>query len=210
MSDKDKEEKYKSALIGKKIPVLTLDNKWHRLFTQAESTKEIADLTEQLNELLCRQGKVNSGIKDRKKLKKKLMDEIVALMEVQDSSAVDKKMEDNRRLIEKCNEELEDLEDEEPDIPEKIGEINDRLMLATMDSCYDRLKNNTAELEELQEWVDRTRIELKKKMLRVQELEQANEALYTYMHDIFGAEVIELFDMKYRPQGRKSERKKRK
>ncbi|MGN1170946.1 MAG: hypothetical protein ACI4SZ_04765, partial [Lachnospiraceae bacterium] len=84
MSDKDKEEKYKSALIGKKIPVLTLDNKWHRLFTQAESTKEIADLTEQLNDLLCRQGKVNSGIKDRKKLKKKLMDEIVALMEVQD------------------------------------------------------------------------------------------------------------------------------
>lgn len=210
MSDKDKEEKYKSALIGKRIPVLTLDNKWHRLFTQAESTKEIANLTEQLNDLLRRQGKVNNDIKDRKKLKKKLMDEIVALMEVQDSSAVDKKMEENRRLIEKCNDELEDLEEEEPEIPEKIGEINDRLMLATMDSCYDRLKNNTVELEELQEWVDQTRIELKKKMVRVQELEQANEALYTYMHDIFGAEVIELFDMKYRPQGRKSERKKRK
>ena len=48
----DKQERYKSALAGKKIPVLTLDNKWHKLFTQAESTKEIANLTEQLNGLL--------------------------------------------------------------------------------------------------------------------------------------------------------------
>ena len=67
----DKQERYKSALAGKKIPVLTLDNKWHKLFTQAESTKEIANLTEQLNGLLKKQGKINNDIKDRRKLKKK-------------------------------------------------------------------------------------------------------------------------------------------
>ena len=27
-----------------------------------------------------------------------------------------------------------------------------------------------------------------------------NHKLYSYMHDIFGAEVIELFDMKYDPE----------
>ena len=199
----DKRERYKSALAGKKIPVLTLDNKWHKLFTQAESTKEIANLTEQLNGFLRRQGKINNDIKERRKLKKKLMDEIVALMEVQDSKAADKKKEENRRLIEKCNDELEDLEDEEPEVAAKIGELNDKLMLATMDSCYDRLKNNTAEFERLKEWVNQMRVELKRKLLRMQELDQANQELYSYMHDIFGADVIEIFDMKYRPQGSK-------
>lgn len=28
-------------------------------------------------------------------------------------------------------------------------------------------------------------------------MEQMNQDLYSYMHDIFGAEVIEIFDMKY-------------
>ena len=199
----DKQERYKSALAGKKIPVLTLDNKWHKLFTQAESTKEIANLTEQLNSLLKKQGKINNDIKDRRKLKKKLMDEIVALMEVQDRKAVTKKKEENRRLIEKWNDELEDLEEEEPEVSAKIGELNDKLMLATMDSCYDRMKDNTAEFEELKEWVNQMRVELKKKLLRMQELDQANQELYSYMHDIFGADVIEIFDMKYRPQGYK-------
>lgn len=199
----DKQERYKSALAGKKIPVLTLDNKWHKLFTQAESTKEIANLTEQLNSLLKKQGKINNDIKDRRKLKKKLMDEIVALMEVQDSKTVTKKKEENRRLIEKCNDELEDLEEEEPEVSAKIGELNDKLMLATMDSCYDRMKDNTAEFDELKEWVNQMRVELKKKLLRMQELDQANQELYSYMHDIFGADVIEIFDMKYRPQGYK-------
>lgn len=41
------------------------------------------------------------------------------------------------------------------------------------------------------------RVELKKRLIRKQEMEQMNQELYSYMHDIFGAEVIEIFDMKY-------------
>ena len=44
------------------------------------------------------------------------------------------------------------------------------------------------------------RIELKKNLVRKQEKELKNHALYSYMHDIFGAEVIEIFDMKYNPE----------
>lgn len=43
------------------------------------------------------------------------------------------------------------------------------------------------------------RIELKKRLIRKQEMEQRNNAIYSYMHDVFGAEVIEIFDMKYNP-----------
>mgnify|MGYP000801289842 FL=1 len=64
---------YKPALEGKKIPVLTLDNKWHQLFTQAEPDKRIKRLENQLNKLLKRQGKANTEITKLKKLKRKLL-----------------------------------------------------------------------------------------------------------------------------------------
>ena len=35
------DEEFVKALENKKIPVLTLDHKWHRLFTQIESNSEI-------------------------------------------------------------------------------------------------------------------------------------------------------------------------
>ena len=41
---------------------------------------------------------------------------------------------------------------------------------------------------------------MKKKVIRKQEKEAMNHRLYSYMHDIFGADVIELFDMKYNPE----------
>ena len=37
------EEFFREALIGKKIPVLTLDNQWHKLFTQTGDNDEIHD-----------------------------------------------------------------------------------------------------------------------------------------------------------------------
>ncbi len=43
------------------------------------------------------------------------------------------------------------------------------------------------------------RIELKKNVVRKQEYEISNQEIYSYMHDIFGAEVVDLFDMKYNP-----------
>ena len=38
------ENKFASAIKGKKIPVLTLDNKWHQLFTQTQPDKQILKL----------------------------------------------------------------------------------------------------------------------------------------------------------------------
>ena len=67
------ERKYKTALEGKNIPVLTLDNKWHQLFSKMEKTSEIIALEEELNTLLRRRGKLNNELKEIKALKKKLI-----------------------------------------------------------------------------------------------------------------------------------------
>lgn len=195
-----KDEIYSPALKEKKIPILTLDNKWHRLFTQTNPNKTILRLEEELNDLLKKQGKATTESKDIKRLKKKLMQEIVenaeGTAEGNNQKAL-KKMEDNKRLINECNERLTMYEDQLIELPSEIDRVNRELMLQTMDICYDTLKTNETEIEETAKWVAAIRVELKKRLIRKQEMEQMNQELYSYMHDIFGAEVIEIFDMKY-------------
>lgn len=189
-----KEESYKQALNGKKIPILTLDNKWHRLFTMMEPDRELKRLEENLNALLRQQGKMNTETKNIKKIKKKLMDEIVQLMEHEDKASL-KKIDENKRLIEECNDKLDEYQDKLFDLPKEIDQANYALMIRTMEMCYEVLQKNTKEIDEIGEWINKVRIELKKNIVRKQEKEIKNHELYFFMHDIFGADVIEIFDV---------------
>lgn len=194
----EKDDIYEKALKGKRVPVLTLDNKWHRLFSMMEPDKILKEIENELNSLLKRQGKLNTESKSIKAIKKKLMDEIVQLMDSSDKAS-EKKVEENRRLIEECNQKLEEYQDELLDIPVRIDEVNHKLMIRTMELCYDVLQDNTAEIQKIAAWIANIRVELKKNIVRKQEKEIKNYELYSFMHDIFGADVIEIFDLKYNP-----------
>lgn len=199
------DEVFQPALVGKKIPILTLDNKWHKLFTQREYTSEIKHMENELNNLLKRQGKLNEEYKELKKLKKKTMDEIVVLadeMGKAPSKKLEKKMEDYRRVVNECNEKIDAYEEEMVELPRQINQLNNKLMLETMEVCYHKMQKNAQELEEIEAWISNIRRELKKKVIRKQEKEAMNHLLYSYMHDIFGADVLEIFDMKYDPEDR--------
>lgn len=194
------EEEYRAALAGKKIPILTLDNNWHKLFTQDQENEEIKALEERLNEYLKQQGKANSEIKSLNSYKKKLMNEIVAIMELPDSKEKERKMSENKRLIEETNVKLEDYRDEMLELPRLIDDTNYELMIATMHVCYDKIQQNTQEIETINGWIQDFRNQLKRKVLQKQQREVMNDELYSYMHAIFGPDVIEMFDMKYNPQ----------
>ena len=198
-----KEEAYERALVGKKIPVLTLDNKWYKLFPNLNDYPKVMKLARSLNDLLKRQGKLNTETKEIKNLKKKLMQEIVPMADELEQNPSDKtlekKLDDNKRLIEECNQKLEGYEDELLEIPVQIEQANRELMLATMEYCYERMRSNTEDIVEIAKWVAAIREELKANLVKKQEMELYNKQMYSYMHDIFGANVIELFDMKYNP-----------
>lgn len=194
------EEEYRAALAGKKIPILILDNNWHKLFTQDQENEEIKALEERLNEYLKQQGKANSEIKSLNSYKKKLMNEIVAIMELPDTKEKERKMGENKRLIEETNVKLEDYRDEMLELPRLIDDTNYELMIATMHVCYDKIQQNTQEIEAINGWIQDFRNQLKRKVLQKQQREVMNDELYSYMHAIFGPDVIEMFDMKYNPQ----------
>ena len=193
------EDKYIPALEGKKIAAVTLDHKWHQLFTRVDKTRKIVEKEQELNELLRRQGKCNTETKSIKKIKKKLMDEIVNLMEKQDAASI-KKTEENKRLINECNEKMEQYADELLELPKQIDKVNKELMIETMRICYDNMRLNDHHIKEISKWITEVRVELKKNVVRKQEMEIANQEIYSFMHDIFGSDVIDIFDMKYNPE----------
>lgn len=197
---------FKQALQGKNVPILTLDNKWYRLLDQ-RAKASVKSIENQLNNLLKRQGKLNTELKEIRKLKKNLMNEIVPLVDEADhtggSKALEKKIDQNKRMVEECNEMMESHKKELEELPNQIEKLNLQLMLITMDCCYDTMQENTEEIQKIEDWVKEIRIELKKRLVRKQEMEQQNNEIYSYMHDVFGAEVVDVFDMQYNPEKKK-------
>lgn len=200
------DEVYSRALEGKSIPILTLDNKWHQLFTQTEMTPEIEQLADELNALVERDGKIRTETKNIKKIKKKLLGEIMPLRDQANksggSASIEKEIQDRTRLINECNDKLAAHEDELLDLSKEIYDLDYQLMVETMKVCYETLHDNTDYIKTMDEWVSQVRVELKKNVIKLQEAEMENYNLYSYMHQIFGPEVIEIFDMKYDPDRR--------
>lgn len=201
---------YKPALSKTKLPILTLDNNWHKLFTQAKETPEIKKLEKKLNELLKEQGKVNEEYKKLKFVKRKLMDEIIQLADRyggQHDKAIEKAMANHKAMVEECSERLKALEEEHRDLPKRIEETNYQLMLRTMEICYKRLEENRREIEYYDKWIQDIRVQLRENIIRKQELETSTYELYSYMHNIFGRDVIDIFDMHYNPESYRPKKK---
>ena len=185
-------------LHGKKIPLLILDQKWHQLFLDGIKPKEIEKLEQKLNKQLVAQGRFNQEQKELKVLKTKLMKNIVVNMdEISEHGHETKKLQEDRRLITEINDKMEDGESQLRKLQEEMQEDNLRLMVETMEYCYRIMNSNEAEREQLIVRIAQMRTELKTKIFRREAIEEQNRGIYAYLHDIFGAQVLEVFDLKY-------------
>lgn len=200
MGKKEKKIDYEKIIKNKKIPILTLDNRWHELFTEELKTPVIRELEQKVNNLLKKQGKLVNDIKDMKKLKNSLIKDIMVNMDIGNDligKAKEKKLDQNKQFINELNEKIEKSMDELADIPYQIKEVNEELMQESFQLFYDCLESNKQELKEVAEWIAGIREELKQKILIKQDLEAKNSLIYTYMHDILGAELMEKFDHEF-------------
>lgn len=189
------------ALGNKKIPLLILDSKWHALFPDYRKTGEIKRLEKELNVLVKKQGQVTHDIKDYENAKKVLVDNIVNNMtdgHEKDSALRGKKQDMNQKLIEKLNDKIVEAQVLEEQLPKLIKQKNKELLVACMGVCYEELTSNTEEIERLDEAVRAMREELKNQILAKQDMEMRNTELYTYMHNLLGAEVVNVFDRKHK------------
>ena len=190
MADRD----FSTAISKIKVPMLILDQKWHRLFALGGKPEEVKELEAKENELIKREAELKKEQKDLKKVKENLMASVMSNMEGT-SDLVSKKLDEDKRLLEECNARIEANDDELLDLPHQTDEVNRELMLRTMDYCYDKLRTNSNEAEEITNWIKDVRVKLKKNVIRKHNREINNKEIYSYMHDVFGMEVLNLFDM---------------
>jgi|GEM_PF-71460 len=171
-------ELLKNSDVFKNIPILTLDERWYHLINEKNKTDEIAYWEKQVNELLKKQGRINNDIKDIKKLKKQLINDVVENMEDDDSSRQkQKRMSQNQRLIQESNDKIASLEDELLEVPRELARANEKLLTETLKACYDRMNANTEDIEVLDKWINATRVKLKKNILIKQDKDKLTVSL---------------------------------
>lgn len=206
------EEEFKKAIADKQVPVLVLDQKWHRLFAVHGKPDEIKETESTLNALLARQGKLNDDIRQLKKVKKQLMDSIVVNMDGTTAEHLDaqreKKLDEDKRLIDETNVKIDEAADELLEIPKQIRDVNRELMIQSMNYFYEKIRVNKKEAEEIDAWIHQVRIDLKKNIIRKQNRDINNREIYAYLHDIFGPSMLDLFDIQY--EGKEAEEDEKK
>lgn len=192
------DHKFEKTLQDKKIPLLVLDQKWHHLFSKDKKPKRILTLEKKLNKYLGRQGHLNQELKELRNLKGKLMKNIMVHMdEIGEDGKESRRMKEDHRLISEINEKMSVYTKELNELPELMKGTNDSLMAETMEYCYAKMHANESEKEAITAWMTQLRIEAKKKAVRKQIIEDQNKEIYSYMHDIFGAQIIDMFDIRY-------------
>ncbi len=197
--------KDKSAF--KHLPILTLDPRWYQLVPAVSKTDEIKYWERQVNQLLKKQGQINNDLKEVKKIKARLIQDVVDNMEEGEQNAGQnakqnakrlalhrKKMNQNQRLIYEAKDKISQLEDESEELPKQLAQANQHLLVETVRMCYAKINSNNADLEILDEWIHATRQKLKKNLLIKQDKENMNNQLYSGMHNLLGAEVMGALD----------------
>lgn len=184
-------------ILRNQVPLLTLDERWHNLFPEEMKTQKIKECEHRLNDLVKNQGKIGTEIGDLKKLKKKLMDEVIANMGEGTGFTEKlklKKQEKIQKLIVEINQKLQEAEEALEERPNEIRRANVDLLLECVRVWYGKLDENNQKIEEISAWVEMIREKLKDELLVKQDREMENNAIYSYMHTLLGPKVIEQID----------------
>ena len=109
----------------------------------------------------------------------------------------EKKLDEDKRLIDETNQKMEENEDELLEIPRQIRDVNRKLMLQSMGYFYEKIRVNKKESDDIDAWINQVRVDLKKNIIRKQNRDINNREIYAYLHDIFGPSTLDLFDIHY-------------
>lgn len=198
MAKKDDRPAFIDMIRKKRLPVLILDSRWQQLFPPEQRPVQIRKLEDNLKKELKLQAKLATELKELQSLKKKLMQGIVLNMEEVSQNEKEnkrkKKLEKSQSLIVDINDKIKKCLEQTDEMPERIRLANEELMLASVRICYEKMHKNEHDIKAISEWINQTRVELKRQVLIKQDMEDANSRIYSYMHDMLGPEFMQLFD----------------
>ena len=191
------EEWLVQVLKNKNIPILILDERWLEIFPEHMQNAEIRSMAAELAKLLKKQGGLSDNLKGLKRYKSQLMQEIVDNMDA-DETALGrlkrKKLDKNQKKILEIKETMSAKEQELADMPYQIRELNARLVEESTKVCYERFRANQERLDSLDAELAELKTQMRRKLLEKQDCDAKNEQMYSYLHAILGAKLMERLD----------------
>lgn len=182
------------------ISILILDERWNSLFSVSEKTPEIQKCEEKLKELLKEQARLTAEAKEIAQRKKYCMDTILKLT----TEAFDNNDEQARKEMHACekeivriNERLPKIEEELDRVPDMIKEANLELLLHTVNLVYYKIRADQYRVQELDRLIEETKAKLTEYIDEKGTLAQDYTDVYTYFHDLLGAEELEKLDREF-------------
>lgn len=182
------------------ISILILDERWNNLFANTQKTSEVTALEGKIKELLKDQARLTTESKNILAAKKKLMDRIIKLTPEafeKDSEVAKHEMQQCEKEIRRINERLPKIEEELDNIPDLIRNTNLELLEHMVNMVYFKIRTNRKRKEELDKLIEETRTKLKEYIDEKESLAEGDSDVYTYFHDLLGAEELERLDREY-------------
>jgi len=196
-----KNKKFDTRTLRKNdISLLILDERWNRLFANAEKTASIERCEQKLRDLLKEQARLIAEQKEIAAAKKLHMDRIIRLTpdvyEKGDEKAKEEMMISERE-IKNINARAREIEDELDRMPDRIKQANLELLEETVNIVYFKIRAGRKRVEELEKLIEETRAKLKEYIDEKETLSQDDTDIYSYFHDLLGAEEIEKLDREF-------------
>lgn len=184
-----------------KIPILIYVPEWIQLFSGNKS-RSMQKIITALEELIERKKECDSELNRLEKRKKTVMNKILYLSkdinENNDKTALSKMAEAEKEIIE-INKKVPKLLEEMESIPDRINDMNTRLLKETIKRVYELINESRSESEKCQEQVNEIRHKLAELIQKKVDMDERVNKLYSFVHGMIGADEMESLDESFLP-----------
>jgi hypothetical protein len=189
------------------ISILILDERWNMLFKNTPKSSSIERLENKLKELLKEESRLIEEQNDLAHLKKKHMAVILSLTEEvfdKDNKEAMKEMQTSQGEIKRISERNKIIDSMLDNMPKRIKNANLELLEEAVNLVYYKFRMGIRRREELNKLIaeqeriiEEARAKMKGYIDEKEALASDNTDIYSYFHDLLGAEVLEKLDRKF-------------
>jgi seryl-tRNA synthetase len=190
----------KNTLRKNNISLLTLDERWNNLFANTQKNDDIRRSEEKIKDLLKEHARLITESKEILQHKKIYMEKIMKLtVEAfeNNNDEAHSEMQACEKEIKKINERLPKIEQALENVPEHMKDANIELLEQTVNCVYFKIRESQRRVKELEGLIEETREKLKLYIDEKEALSQDYTDIYTYFHDLLGAEELERLDKEH-------------
>ncbi len=182
------------------ISLLILDERWNMLFSNTQKTPSIERSEDRLKELLKQEARLIAQKQEMAASKKLHLDNIIKLTEdVFEKNDIDakKQMQASEREIKSINDRAACIEEQLDAMPDRLKQANLELLEQTVNIVYYKIRASKKRVEELEKLIEETKVKLKEYIDEKESLLQDDTDIYSYFHDLLGAEELEKLDKEF-------------